>query len=940
MSRLFAASLVALIGLLPARAEHGHARTADDPHGEHAIALSLLPAKEATHRAQASGDWSDPATWDGGVPTAGARVLIPESVTVKIRTELEPALDTLRLDGTLRFAATANTRLRVGTILVTATGRLQIGTEFEPVHPDRMARITFTPRSTKHRRNDAYDLSGGLIALGRVELYGAEYRGFAAPKEALKTGTRKLLFDEAPRGWKSGDELLFPASTSTGRDERRTISAIADSGKTIHLSAPLESDHQAPAGITSAVPIGNLSRNVVLESEDPGTIAHRAHLMFMTHTGVHLSGSLFRGLGRTETTRIHTLPEKRDDGSIDPGDNPIGRYAVHYHLRSGASLKNAPLQFTGNVIVDSPKHGLVNHGGYVVAENNVTYDVHGSHFFAENGSEIGAFRNNLAVYSRGSGDKVRSRDCLYDFGHGGHGFWTQSPAVVMEGNYAFHHADAGYVIFPRPVYEFGKLVTFSRDNLADDIRGSAKGEQVSPGMIPFRFERNAAGNCGKGLETWNVNRYAMHNVPSVVAGCQFWDTPAGGIEMPYTLHTLVRDTVVQGRPENRYLVFGIRVNTSTRFLTLERVTISGFHIGFEVPVRGHTLVADSRFDNNVNLRVTSPVQPGRRTVLQNNSFTHGKTGDIDYELADPDCKFNGDLSLLFDCDALLVADPRFPGQTVYFAQQRPDAVPFRDIPVEQLRGKSARQLWDEYGLAIAGSLAPAKATKQAGVRGLVGPVTDELHRAIEETAAITFADDTARMHETGGEYTIDQNLDRVRFVKGKPGEPSGWRFDTQMENGRRRTKLVYVDSTPPHFDLSPCVKLEIHPDDVKHGIEICGILHDEVGGTPTIKNMLKEFKDLKVDPDGYVTVNYTCSDSVGNAAEHTYRFKVTEDAPRRGKNIGYYNQKEYMPPELPVEVATKKKSGRWWWIGGTAAGVTLAALGLRLGRNRKANEPV
>ena len=32
--------------------------------------------------------------------------------------------------------------------------------------------------------------------------------------------------------------------------------------------------------------------------------------------------------------------------------------------------------------VDSPKHGLVNHGGYVVAEDNVTFAIQGSHVFA------------------------------------------------------------------------------------------------------------------------------------------------------------------------------------------------------------------------------------------------------------------------------------------------------------------------------------------------------------------------------------------------------------------------------------------------------------------------------------------------------------------------------------------------------------------------------
>ncbi|HKA05699.1 MAG TPA: G8 domain-containing protein, partial [Gemmataceae bacterium] len=563
------------------RADHGQTPVADDPHGEHATALAMLPEKDATHRARESGDWSDPATWDNGVPTAGARAVIPEGVTVKLREELEPALDWIRVAGTLRFGATVNTRLRVATVLVTPTGRLQVGTAAERVRSDRMAQIRFVPRPEQHRANDPYDLSGGLIALGRVELYGSEYRGFAAPTEPLRHGTRKLSFDESPRGWKLGDELLFPASAAGGRDELRTIADISADSKSFTLSAPLADDHLAPAGVVSRIPVGNLTRNIVLASEDTSATSHRAHVMLMSHAGMNLSGVAFRGLGRTETSRIHTLPEKKPDGTVDVGDNLIGRYAVHFHLRSGASLKNEPHRFAGNVIVDSPKHGLVNHGGYVVAENNVTYAIHGSHFFAENGSEIGAFRNNLAVYSRGSGDKIRARECLFDFGHGGYGFWTQSPAVVMDGNRAFHHADAGFSIFPRPVKEFGQLVRFDRANLPAEVRDCGEGDRVSPGMIPCRFERNVAGNCGKGLEVWNVNTYAHHNVASVIAACEFWDTPDAGIEMPYTFHTIIRDTVVQG---TRSPSVGIHLNSATKFLTLKRVSVSGFAVGFEVPV--------------------------------------------------------------------------------------------------------------------------------------------------------------------------------------------------------------------------------------------------------------------------------------------------------------------------------------------------------------------
>src|SRR4029450_7500257 len=105
-------------------------------------------------------------------------------------------------------------------------------------------------------------------------------------------------------------------------------------------------------------------------------------------------------------------------------------------------------------------------------------------------------------------------------------------------------------------------------------------------------------------------------------------------------------------------------------------------------------------------------------------------GDIDYFLADPDCVFNGDLSLLFDRDVLLVEDQRFPNETVYFSEQSPSSVPFPKSDVEQLRGNTAKQLWDEYGLAVAGSLAPAGARRIARVRGMIGPITDDVRRGL------------------------------------------------------------------------------------------------------------------------------------------------------------------------------------------------------------------
>src|SRR5262249_47368957 len=150
------------------------------------------------------------------------------------------------------------------------------------------------------------------------------------------------------------------------------------------------------------------------------------------------------------------------NGTVREGtdSNTIGRYALHFHIVSGARLSIAPHVVTDSVVIDSPKYGIVNHGGHVVVENNVSFKVRGAHFVAENGSEIGAFRNNMAVRSEGSTEQPQDRMSLYDLGHGGHGYWLQSTAVEVSDNWASGHAAAGIFVMGMPFREQGKQVFF------------------------------------------------------------------------------------------------------------------------------------------------------------------------------------------------------------------------------------------------------------------------------------------------------------------------------------------------------------------------------------------------------------------------------------------------------------------------------------------------
>src|SRR5215813_13374292 len=76
----------------------------DAGHQEHAAALALLDPSGASHVAARSGAWSDSATWSSGIPADGARVFIPNGVTVTVNASVAAALEWVRVDGGLRFS--------------------------------------------------------------------------------------------------------------------------------------------------------------------------------------------------------------------------------------------------------------------------------------------------------------------------------------------------------------------------------------------------------------------------------------------------------------------------------------------------------------------------------------------------------------------------------------------------------------------------------------------------------------------------------------------------------------------------------------------------------------------------------------------------------------------------------------------------------------------
>jgi RNA polymerase sigma factor (sigma-70 family) len=778
-------------GLLAVSALGGHDHPAHpgDPvrQEEHTALFELVSDCDATHMAVADGAWGDPRTWDKRiVPGAGARVVIPagRTVTVAARHDRE-RLDWLRVDGTLRFDPAADTALKVVTLVGNVKSTIEVGTEKERVRADRTARLVLGDRGRRddaQRRRDPYDLGGGLLSHGRVRIFGTEYTSHATPTAVPRKGDTEVRFARAPRGWKVGDTLLFAGldrqlegrdvgvdpwtdrRMPVGRhqDEERTIRALSGGGSSVTLDRPLAYQHGGIYGYPEAVPVGNLSRNVVVESENVKDASRRGHVMFMHTQDVVIDSALFRELGRTSVEGEQTSP-RVTGGKLEPGTdaNSIGRYALHFHIRWGATCKQRPFVVRNSAVVGSPKLGVVNHGGYGLVDDNVSYRVRGSHFFTENGSEIGRFKGNLAVRSHGTGgddDGVPiPRKYAYDhplnIGHGGHGFWLQGGGVDVLDNVAVGHSYSafGFFVANNRIVTYGgpqephnpltkgtrweRLDVFLAENLKD--RSLAHGNRfLHTSAVPFHMARCVGLASQIGLRTRGIDRtefLVLHDRQDLIEDCRFvWNEQGYLLGYSPGLSHLRNTQFIGSDPAGGGLPrAGIGDgNHIPGFLTLENVTIDGYRTGCVLPARGVHVIKGGLLSGIRKLVVPTPW--GGKVVVEGVKFGHMKG-----EEPEP---------ILFG------ADPRGPhlygvppytnwtrkfqpfelvynGRQVYHDDQKPNAVPFdlRDRRWADshygtpdhgpLAGKTGRQLWEQYRLAVGGRLAPAGLTPCPDIKG-------------------------------------------------------------------------------------------------------------------------------------------------------------------------------------------------------------------------------
>ncbi|MCI0572000.1 MAG: G8 domain-containing protein, partial [Myxococcaceae bacterium] len=429
--------------------------------------------------------WSDPATWGGAKPQAGAAVTIPHGRRVLLD-EQPPELGQLTIEGELEFAE-QDLELKATSIHV--HGGLYVGSAQHPF--SHRAVFTLTGLQEGER--------GLHVMGGRLELCGQAPRVlWTRLGDHAEAGVSELTLSY-PVDWHPGDELVVAPTDFYGRSMTERMVVAAVSGTRVSLTAPLHSarwgklQYVTGAGMSlepdpSFVPpasptptvlderaeVGNVTRNVVVQGPDDSRWrddGFGADLMVMGEGAqAAIDGVQLLRVGKA---------------------GRLGHYPLHLHLLSytadGAERASGPIVLRRNAVVGSLNRCIVIHGtNGAQVQDNICFDIRGHAVFLEDAVERrNLLERNLVLRVRAPAPEKRL--LLHDdevFQGGPSGFWVTNPDNVLRGNVAADAQGNGFWLsFPRRPRGMNTAVPLRPEHLAfGTFEGNVAHSNRAPGL--------------------------------------------------------------------------------------------------------------------------------------------------------------------------------------------------------------------------------------------------------------------------------------------------------------------------------------------------------------------------------------------------------------------------------------------------------------------------
>ena len=598
--------------------------------------LALVPHDEATHIAIADGNWTSGATWRGGsVPGSGANVLIPHGRTVTYDQHNRIRLNWVRIDGTLETALTKSTDAFFETLVITRGGRLECGTgaarlpsqyTSEWIVSNRVCRTDVTQPANIDIDSDLRLLGRGIISQGERVMWGAFKTSWlrTAAGSAPMAGATSATLASAPTGWVVGDEIIIggTGNTSTVETETRTITAI--SGAVVSWSGGLAYDHDhhnANVTRTDLQPgVANLTRNIIIRSED-GTVPNhrRGHTMDM-HMMCHLDLWDVAHVDLGRTTKGDATPAGKIDengafktSGVSSGvfntvtmtadANLQSRYPVHFHQ---AGFHKAATDTVNNCVVrGTPGWGITHHGCHANVNSNVVTDFGGAGIVSETGNEIGEWVGNFTAGSRAKdADTPKNTEDPFglngDMFRTGYGLAMTSRAMVCNSNFVqdaswgvvFYHRGSG--ITPMVDHETANIDLKDLRTFMND--GSMPAEDYP---IVHVTDNESAGMFGGGLFVTKSGAEQNHGLNVNIKQLKSWGFGLVGGWVEYIGQYALSDWDIiapdTGTAE------GIHVGNQTGQVAVVRPTTERCAIGVGFSAQGG-LIPNTEYDMMVNPR--------------------------------------------------------------------------------------------------------------------------------------------------------------------------------------------------------------------------------------------------------------------------------------------------------------------------------------------------
>jgi hypothetical protein len=723
-----------------------------------------------TIRSVRDGAWSAPATWTPArLPGPTDIVQISAGTTVSHdHADGRARVVAIQAGAALQARSDIATRLTVGTLLVLPQGRLQIGSAAAPIAPAVTAELVIadTPLDLSDDGIGVFDprqFGTGLLAVdGAVTLHGAPRTPFVRLAAEPRAGDLTLSLAQPVSGWRPGDRLFLPDSKQyasesgpyAAESEEVVVASVAAGGASVALVAPVRFAHPGARdgdGRLEFLPhVGNLSRNVIVRSENPAGV--RGHVLLTGRAAVDIRYADLRNLGRTTIDPLDSATVDGHGHVTHIGTNQIGRYPLHIHHVMGpvATPANGH-QFTlvGNAVDDDDgahrrKWAITVHDSHHgLIQDNVVYNAAGWGIGTEDGNEsFNLFAHNFVARVRGVGGRANAEQGL--------GYWFRGPHNYVRDNVA---ANVMGVDSPVDGLGFNNFFVYLGDICVPlfkgaDVAVAGQYRLANGNALPLlEFAGNEAyGSTATGLEIWwlgTLDTAPLTVAESVVKDFRVWHHSRYGY-YGYPANRLTFDGFVargdQDVIANRHefvlgIWFGDYMNQD---VVIRNADIQGLRTGINPPyfMRNRTIIENSYLRNATNIAITTigapgsapygPDMPPKETIIRNVRFAtvNGPVGGNPQHAIAMDYTLHGGSANLVKRDAVFVYDfNQTPGDTfqVFYHEQRPDFVVPRsngNLAGSPEAGLTNAQNWAKHGLAIAGEVAVG-AGPRAGIDGLV-----------------------------------------------------------------------------------------------------------------------------------------------------------------------------------------------------------------------------